>query len=188
MMLKSSIYTINFKIILMLNEAKYGSGLRCIKSVPELQINRNGKLRIGKNVTLNSYGGHSWCSFCKFVVLKNADLTIGNNTGLNGVMIFCSTKVTIGNDVKIGGNTRITDTNHHSLDFIIRRDVKKDAENAISSPVEIGNDVFIGANCYIGKGVSIGDRTIIAAGSVVIKSIPSDCIAGGNPAKVIRCM
>lgn len=50
----------------------------------------------------------------------------------------------------------------------------------------IGDDVFIGTNCIILKGVTIGARSIIAAGSVVTKSIPADCIAGGNPAKIIR--
>ena len=48
------------------------------------------------------------------------------------------------------------------------------------------DDVFIGANCYIGKGVIIGDRSIVAAGSVVVKSIPADEIWGGNPAKFIK--
>ncbi|HIS10399.1 MAG TPA: acyltransferase, partial [Candidatus Avibacteroides excrementipullorum] len=46
--------------------------------------------------------------------------------------------------------------------------------------------VFIGMNCLILKGVTIGARSIIAAGSVVTKNIPSDCIAAGNPAKVIK--
>lgn len=56
----------------------------------------------------------------------------------------------------------------------------------MSSPIIIEDDVFIGMNCLILKGVTIGARSIIAAGSVVTKSIPSDCIAAGNPAKVIK--
>ena len=185
-LLKSHIYTANFKLMLMLNEAKYESGLKCNKSIPRVQISRKGKLIIGKNVTFNSFGGHSWCSFCKLVVTKNAVLSIGDNSGMNGAMIYCTTKVTIGENVKIGGDARLSDTNHHSLNYMDRRDPKKDGMNALSSPITIGDDVFIGANCYIGKGVTIGDRAIIAAGSVVTKSIPADCFAGGNPAKVIR--
>ena len=53
-------------------------------------------------------------------------------------------------------------------------------------PVVIEDDVLIGTNCIILKGVTIGARSIIAAGSIVTKSIPADCIAGGNPAKVIK--
>lgn len=56
----------------------------------------------------------------------------------------------------------------------------------VSAPVTIEDDVFIGMNCVILKGVTIGARSIIAAGSVVTKSIPADCVAGGNPAKVIK--
>lgn len=52
--------------------------------------------------------------------------------------------------------------------------------------ITIGNDVLIGTRCIILKGVTIGDRTIIGSGSVVTKSIPSDCVAAGNPCKVIR--
>ena len=52
----------------------------------------------------------------------------------------------------------------------------------------IEDDVFIGANCIVLKGVTVGARSIIAAGSVVTKSIPADCLAGGNPAKVIRSL
>ena len=185
-LIRSHIYTGYFKLLLMLNEARFESGLICNNSVPRLEISRKGKLRIGKNVTFNSFGGHSWCSFCKLIVRKNAELAIGNDSGMNGAMIYCSTKVTIGDNVKIGGDVRISDTNHHSIDYLQRRTPKTDALYAVSSPVTIGNDVFIGANCYIGKGVTIGDRSIIAAGSVVTKSIPADCIAGGNPAKVIR--
>lgn len=120
------------------------------------------------------------------MVLKDTELTIGDNSGMNGVMVYCSKRVTIGDNVKIGGGTRISDSNHHSLDYLKRRDANQDAANAMSLPVTIGNDVFIGANCYIGKGVTIGDRSIIAAGSVVVKPIPPDEIWSGNPAKLIK--
>ena len=55
-----------------------------------------------------------------------------------------------------------------------------------TAPVTIEDDVWIGANCQILKGVTIGVRSVIGAGSVVTKSIPADCIAAGNPCKVIR--
>lgn len=50
----------------------------------------------------------------------------------------------------------------------------------------IEDDVFIGMNTIVLKGVTIGARSVIGAGSVVVKSIPADCIAVGNPAKVIK--
>ena len=48
------------------------------------------------------------------------------------------------------------------------------------------DDVWIGARCIILKGVTIGERSVIGAGSVVVSDIPADCIAAGNPCKVIR--
>lgn len=183
---KARIYTLKFKFLLNINGLNYGNGVRCYNATPVLQINRNsGVVSFGKNVMFNSYTDHSWNSKCKLIVLANATLTIGDDSGMNGAMIYCSQKVLIGNHVKIGGGTRISDSNHHSLDYNIRRTFE-DSKHAKSAPVIIGDDVFIGANCYIGKGVTIGDRSIVAAGSVVVKSIPADEIWGGNPAKFIK--
>ena len=53
-------------------------------------------------------------------------------------------------------------------------------------PIEIGENVFIGCNCLILKGSKIGDNTTIGAGSVVTGNIPQNCVAAGNPAKVIK--
>ena len=85
------------------------------------------------------------------------------------------------------------DTDAHSLDYRIRNSssvssdgLSVDISSAKSAPIVVENDVLIGTRCIILKGVTIGARSIIAAGSVVVKSIPSDCIAGGNPCKVIR--
>ena len=184
--LKAKVCLMKFKLFLKLNDCKYGHGLRCYNATPALQINKNsGVVSFGKNVMFNSYTDHSWNSKCKLIVLANATLTIGDDSGMNGVMIYCSQKVLIGNHVKIGGGTRISDSNHHSLDYKIRR-TSEDSKQAKSSPIIIGDDVFIGANCYIGKGVTIGARSIVAAGSVVVKSIPADEIWGGNPAKFIK--
>jgi len=60
------------------------------------------------------------------------------------------------------------------------------AELNPSAPIIIEDDVWIGARCQVLKGVTIGARSIIAAGSVVTKDIPCDVIAGGVPCKVIR--
>lgn len=175
-----------FKILLKLNGVKYGTDLHCYNATPALQIKRNsGAVSFGNNAMFNSYTDQSWNSKCKLIVLAHATLTIGDNSGMNGAMVYCCEKVVIGNNVKIGGGTRISDSNHHSLDYKIRR-TSEDSKQAKSAPIIIGDDVFIGANCYIGKGVTIGDRSIVAAGSVVVKSIPADEIWGGNPAKFIK--
>ena len=87
----------------------------------------------------------------------------------------------------------ILDTDVHQLDYLARRGVRvsdkvDDITTVQSAPITIEDDVWIGANCQILKGVTIGARSIIGAGSVVTKSIPADCIAAGNPCRVIRTL
>lgn len=119
-------------------------------------------------------------------VNNDAKLLIGNDVGISSACIWCDESITIGNHVRIGGDCIILDTDCHSLDFIARRTIKTDREQTKTKPVVIGNDVLIGARSIILKGVHIGNRTVIGAGSVVTQDIPEDCIAAGNPCKVIR--
>lgn len=103
---------------------------------------KSGVVSFGNNVIFNSYTDKSWNSKYKLIVLAHATLTIGDTIGMNGVMIYCSKKVVIDNYVKIGGGTRISDSNHRSLDYKIRR-TSKDSKLAKSSPIIIGDDVYI---------------------------------------------
>lgn len=185
----SLLYTWLFRLKLWVNCVNYGTGIKTYKAIPILSINRNAqKVHIGNNVCFNNYLAHSWNCRCKIMVSEGAKLYIGNNSGINGVLIYCSNNICIQENVKIGGGTRISDSNHHSLDYRKRRDKIYDATDIKTSPILIKNDVLIGANCIIGKGVTIGERSIIAVGSVVIKDIPADVIAGGNPCKVIKSL
>lgn len=185
--LRSKLSTLFFRCLLTINQVEYKKGVKTKVSIPDLVINRKAQqVRIGNNVVFNNYGDHSWYCKCKLFVRKDAVLTIGDNTGFNGILIYAAKEIRIGNNVKVGGGTRISDTNFHSLDYEERRSACTDGANAACASVIIEDDVFIGANCIIGKGVVIGARSLVAAGSVVVKSIPADCIAGGNPAKVIR--
>ena len=88
--------------------------------------------------------------------------------------------ITIGAHTLVGPCVQIY-TPHHPMDYIERR-----TEKEYAYPVTIGEDCWIGGGAILRPGVTIGDRCIIGAGSVVTKDIPSDSIAVGNPAKVIR--
>jgi acetyltransferase-like isoleucine patch superfamily enzyme len=109
---------------------------------------------------------------------------IGNNVGISSSCLWCTNSITIGNNVKIGANSVIIDNDAHSLDYNIRRDPSLDVAN--SKPIIIEDDVLIGTGSIILKGVTIGARSIIGAGSVVTKNIPSNCIAAGNPCKRLK--
>lgn len=115
------------------------------------------------------------------------DLSIGDNSGLSSTVIICKDRIEIRNNVNIGSGTMILDTNMHSTDWRIRADRCKDSpEKAAKAPVVLEDNVFVGARCIIGKGVTIGTCSMISAGSVVVKDIPANCIAGGNPCRVIK--
>jgi acetyltransferase-like isoleucine patch superfamily enzyme len=82
------------------------------------------------------------------------------------------------------GTFCIWDTDFHPIQFEERR--ANDITKITSAPIEIADDVFIGANSIILKGVSIGSRAVIGAGSVVTKNIPDDEVWAGNPARFIK--
>jgi acetyltransferase-like isoleucine patch superfamily enzyme len=81
-----------------------------------------------------------------------------------------------------GANVTITDTNWHALDWRDRLAGKP----GDTAPVVIGEDVWLGMNAVVLKGVEIGRRTVVGAGSIVSRSLPADVIAAGQPAVVIR--
>jgi len=88
--------------------------------------------------------------------------------------------VYIGEHVMIAPNVTITATGH-PVDSNLRR-----PGTQFSIPVRIGNDVWIGSSVVILPGVTIGDRSVIGAGSVVTRDIPDNVIAVGNPCRVLR--
>lgn len=88
--------------------------------------------------------------------------------------------VTFGDDCFIGPNVSIY-TACHSTDPI-----ERNSRQEWAKPVTIGDNVWIGGSVTILPGVTIGDNVTIGAGSVVVADIPSNCVAVGNPCKVVR--
>ena len=119
-------------------------------------------------------------------VNKDAKLYIGNNVGMSSPVIWAHKSIKIGDNVKFGANVTVMDSDAHSMNYLHRRNLSVDMLHKADAEIVIENDVFIGMNSVILKGVTIGARSVIGAGSVVTKSIPADCIAAGNPAKIIK--
>ncbi len=109
------------------------------------------------------------------------NIHVGDNFFTNyNVTILDIARVDVGDNVMIGPGVLIS-TVGHPLDLCGRR-----KRLAFAKPVKIGNDVWIGGNVTILPGITIGNNVVIAAGAVVTKDIPDNCVAGGVPAKVIK--
>ncbi|WP_394152003.1 DapH/DapD/GlmU-related protein [Vibrio maritimus] len=108
-------------------------------------------------------------------------IVIGKGCVLQGTSICAYSKVSIGSNVIFGPNTVIMDCSGHAL---TNRGHPDELDKLKAEPVKIGNDVWVGYGCIILPGVSIGDGSVIGAGSVVTKDIPANCMAAGNPCTV----
>ena len=96
-----------------------------------------------------------------------------------GVRISAATEITIGDNCMMAHGAYITDADWHDL-YDRGRFIGQ------SAPVKIGHNVWIGDSAIICKGITIGDNSIIGAGAVVVKDIPSNVVAAGNPAVVLK--
>lgn len=151
----------------------------------KLYISSESHVKFGKDF-ICATGGFDNSTGSKIVVEAGAKLTIGNKSGMTNTAIYCQQEVFIGDYVNIGAGTIIFDTNFHSTNWQDRIDRATDISKRKNAPVRIEDFVFIGAKCIITKGVTIGEKSIIAAGSVVTKNVPAGEIWGGNPAKFIK--
>jgi acetyltransferase-like isoleucine patch superfamily enzyme len=118
---------------------------------------------------------------------NSPELTIGNNVSFNfDCHIGCSNKVVIGNNVLFASKVFLTDHFHgviNSADLEVapgRRLLHS------KGPIIIEDNVWVGEGVCIMPNVTIGRNTIIGANSVVTKSLPQNCVAGGNPAKILK--
>ncbi len=147
-----------------------GQLLWIIGKRPKLDV--AGTLVVGKRTIWRSPRTRVWIT-----IAEGATLVLGDRVLLNdGVNIACYTNITIGENTQIADFSTIYDTNFHR--------VSPDAEVVIA-PVIIGKNVWIGARSIVLPGVTIGDHSVVAAGSIVTESIPPRSVAVGVPARVV---
>jgi acetyltransferase-like isoleucine patch superfamily enzyme len=151
-----------------------GPGNRLHKTVSFDNI-RSGKIAIGSNneilhgCLLMAYGG---------------TITIGDNCSINPYTVLYGhgNGLSIGNNVLIAAHCVIVPANH----IYQRTDIPINMQDVESKGVIIEDDVWIAAGCQVLDGVTIGKGSIVAAGSVVNKSVEPYSIVGGVPAKLLK--
>ena len=117
-----------------------------------------------------------WCDY-------GYNIEVGENFySNNNLVILDGGKVTFGDNVFIAPNCGFY-TAGHPIDF-----ERRNKELEYAYPISVGNNVWIGAGVQVMPGVTIGDNVVIGGGSVVVKDIPSNSVAVGNPCKAIRAI
>jgi acetyltransferase-like isoleucine patch superfamily enzyme len=169
---------------------KFGDGFYCetAQIFRRLRNNKPGAVVIGNHVSC--YAG------CSFAVGENGQCSIGDFTLLNGALIMAEEKIEIGSHCLISWNVGLADSDFHPLEpaqrlidaqalapFFNQRPARPKLKTA---PVIIADNVWIGMNAIILKGVTIGENSVVAAGSVVSKSVPANTVVAGNPAVIVK--
>jgi acetyltransferase-like isoleucine patch superfamily enzyme len=149
--------------------------------IPHFRRTRFSSIIIGENCVFRSDHTSNLIGVNRQCILstheEDAIITIGDNCGFSGVTIGAAKEIRIGNNVLCGANSVITDFDWHL-----------DISGTHPKPVIIHDNVWIGLNTVILKGVEIGQNSIIGANSLVVKNIPPNVIAGGNPCIVLKEM
>jgi len=136
-------------------------------------IENDGQIMIGSNCCLRAFRLP-----VRLAVREGAELVLGAGSYVNDGVNICATKsIQIGKNARIGDMTYIYDTSFHEL---------TPGSGQGQAPVSIGDNVWIGANCMILAGSTIGNHSVIGAGSVVTGPIPKMSLAVGVPARVVR--
>ena len=143
---------------------------------------------IGKHVSC--YAG------CSFAIGINGQCTIGDFTLLNGALIMAEEKIEIGSYCLVSWNVGIADSDFHPIEpaqrlidaealapYFKNRPARPKLKTV---PVKICDNVWIGMNAVILKGVTIGENSVVAAGSVVTKSVEPNTVVAGNPAVIVK--
>lgn len=167
----------------------------CIDKKADLRIDNSGSLEVNASWFMGKYRRYkselrldeesSLICHSDFKLYQGASIYVAPGAvlelkGTHGYMntnstLNCFCHIEIGEDVGIGDNVTITDSDHHSIDG-----------NDPTAPVIIGNHVWICSNAMICKGVTIGDGAVIAAGAVVVRDVPPHSLVGGVPARVLK--
>ena len=145
-----------------------------VRLIGRIRIRADGDVEFGQGVSLVGD-----VVPLEFVSYKGSRISIGHHTFINyGSSITAYKQVKIGRHCLLGHHLLIIDRNEYGIE---QREVAPPA-----APVIIEDHVWIGSHTIILPGVCIGRRAAIGAGSVVTRDIPANCLAVGNPARVVR--
>tara|TARA_R110002020_G_scaffold89684_1_gene218976 strand:- start:2475 stop:3119 length:645 start_codon:yes stop_codon:yes gene_type:complete len=170
--------------------ANIGSGVR-FKGMAIVSMVKNSTIIIGSKTVLVSSSSATVLGVRGPTILRTlsegARISIGEDCGLSGAVICAHREVSIGAGALLGADVMVFDSDFHPVDHLSRRYASISLEYGVA-PVRIGKNVFIGTRSIICKGVTIGDNSVVAAGSVVTKDVAPNVVVGGVPARQLRLL
>jgi len=150
----------------------------------------DGKIVIGNRVVFVSSSWRSTPSGVAHPVrlrtfMPTARIIFEDGSGMSGGSVTARSRtIRIGRNTLIGPDCMFVDSDFHIA--WPPEDRNRFATTDLDADISVGDNVWFGARCIVLKGVTIGDNSVIAAGSVVTKDVPSNALAGGNPARVLK--
>ena len=143
------------------------------------------------------FGEHCSCyAGCSFAIGVEGSCSIGDYTLLNGALVMAEERIDIGSHCLVSWNVGIADSDFHPIDPAQRLidskalapfyEGRPERPKLETRPVRIADNVWIGMNAVILKGVSIGENSVVAAGSVVTRDVAANVVVAGNPAVVVK--
>jgi len=169
---------------------QFGAGFYCETA----QIFRFMRSRHADAVKLGDYV--SCYAGCSFALGKEGRATVGDFTLMNGALVMAEELIEIGSHCLISWNVGIADSDFHPIEPAQRlidaqalAPYYKDRPPRPpirTAPVRIADNVWIGMNAVILKGVTIGENSVVAAGSVVSKNVEANTVVAGNPAVLVK--
>ena len=170
----------------------------------------SGSLILGERVTMTdtsriqphspihgiSIGDDSHIAGQLLVMCGTGSISVGRECFVGeGARVWSASRVEIGDRVLIAHGVQMFDNRTHPLDArerhqqaqaLLSRGEMPDARLLDGKPIRVAEDAWIGANSIIGRGLTIGAASIVAAGSVVTRDVPAGAIVGGNPARLLE--
>lgn len=173
------------RMVLRSYGVEFGPGLK-IGSSPVIRRHAEGRIRLGRNVTILNELAENPAGVAHPTVLcacrPKSELIIGDGVGISGATLYAWERIEIGERVQIGADAMIYDSDFHPLSGSERA---KFSDNIATAPVILEPDVWLAARSMVLKGVRIGRGAVVAAGAVVTKDVPAHSIVAGVPARVI---
>lgn len=140
----------------------------------------HSQISVGERCTFRSTSYSNLIGISRPCILathaEGASILIGRDCGFSGTVIGAFKSIKIGDHVRCGANTLITDGDWHT----------GDSRTGAPAEVIIGDNVWLGVNVIVLKGVKIGKNSVIGAGSVVVHDVPENVMAAGNPCQTIK--